>query len=438
MARPGTPNRSSGDPTPADLNLLSTEVSGPVHQGHVRHANAWSVLSAVRLAGVTSQARVGRETGLTAMTVHRIMTDLRGRNLIVSAGSSTRGKIGRPASLFCFNASIGSVAGVDVGNETTRFVLADLDGRPLAQTMLTTADIEADLPRHLAATITELMNTACVAPRTLVGIGVGVPAVVDAEGVVVRASQHHVWEGLRLGSQLREALHSEVVIRQDDHLAALAELRRGACTGSRTAVVLDVGKGIGVGIIVDGTVHAGAHAAAGRVAWLPVPIDSVGPGEASLLGLHLTGDGLVSAYRAGGGRMEVGGAVDIFAADRDGDPVASAAIDEFGARLGWLIAALVAVLDPELVVVGGGISRSFDRLRPVVERRLAEIVPILPRVVASSLVPHAVAFGAVDAARDLADGWLRERMGIDGVSRAAGADVPGSPAASIRPRRRGA
>ncbi len=238
------------------------------------------------------------------------------------------------------------------------------------------------------------------------------PAVVDGEGVIVRASQHHAWEGLRLGSQLREGLRSEVVIRQDDHLAALAELRRGACMGSRTAVVLDVGKGIGVGIIVDGVVHGGAHAAAGRVAWLPVPIDSVDPGEASLLGLRLTGDGLVGAYRASGGRMEVGGAVDIFTADRDGDPFASVAIDEFGARLGWLMAALVAVLDPEIVVVGGGISRSFDRLKPVVEGRLAEIVPIPPPVVASSLVPDAVTFGAIDAARDLADGWLRQQISI--------------------------
>ena len=412
MTFPGAPGRSSGDSVPADVDLLSAEAFGPVHQGHVRHANAWSVLSAVRLGGVTSRSRVGRDTGLTAMTVHRLMTDLRRRKLIVPAGRSTPGKIGRPASLFCFNASIGSVAGIDVGNETARFVLADLDGRPLAQTILATVDIEADLPRHLAATITELLNTAGVAPSTLVAIGVGVPAVVDGEGVIVRASQHHAWEGLRLGSQLREGLRSEVVIRQDDHLAALAELRRGACMGSRTAVVLDVGKGIGVGIIVDGVVHGGAHAAAGRVAWLPVPIDSVDPGEASLLGLRLTGDGLVGAYRASGGRMEVGGAVDIFTADRDGDPFASVAIDEFGARLGWLMAALVAVLDPEIVVVGGGISRSFDRLKPVVEGRLAEIVPIPPPVVASSLVPDAVTFGAIDAARDLADGWLRQQISI--------------------------
>ena len=63
------------------------------------------------------------------------------------------------------------------------------------------------------------------------------------------------------------------------------------------AVVLDVGKGIGVGIIADGVGHAGAHAAAGRVAWIPLPMNALSPDQASSLGSRLTGDGLVAAYR---------------------------------------------------------------------------------------------------------------------------------------------
>lgn len=412
MVNPKAVERKDDETASPDVELPATELTGPVHQGHVRHANAWSVLAAIRMAGVTSRSRISRETGLTSMTVHRLVTDLRRRRLVVPAGRSTRGSVGRPPSLFRFNSSIGCVAGIDVGNETARFVLANLDGRPLAQTVRPTAEVEADLAVQLAATIGELHETAGIARRALVGIGVGVPAVVDADGVVVRASQHHVWEGMPLGSHLREAFGSDVVVRQDDHLAALAELRRGSCVGIRTAVVLDVGKGIGVGIIVDGAVHSGAHAAAGRVAWVPIPVDATDPAEAMLLGRRLTGDGLVSSYRARGGAAEAGAAIDIFGADRHGDPVAAVVIDEFAARLGWLIGALVAVLDPEVVVVGGGISRSFDRLRPMVERRLVEIVPIPPPVVASTLVPDAVVLGAIDAALELADGWLRSRIGI--------------------------
>jgi predicted NBD/HSP70 family sugar kinase len=412
MAPPSARDREDDGSLPADIEQPAAELLAPVHQGHIRQANAWSVLSAVRSAGVTSRSRVTRETGLTGMTVHRLMTDLRHRKLVVSGGRPTRGSVGRPPSLFRFNASIGCVAGIDVGNETTRFVLADLDGRALAQAVRLTADLEADLAHILASAVTDLQLAAGVRRESLVGVGVGVPAVVDGAGTIVRASQHHAWEDLALGSYLRETLGSEVIVTQDDHLAALAELRRGACIGLRNAVVLDVGKGIGVGIIADGVVHAGAHAAAGRVAWIPLPMDALSPGEASSLGSRLTGDGLVAAYRDRGGRDAVTGAADVFATDLAGDQAAGLVIDEFAARLGWVIGALVAVIDPELVVIGGGVSRSFERLRPGVERRLAEIVPVPPPVVASNLVPDAVVLGAIDAARELADNWLKERIGV--------------------------
>jgi predicted NBD/HSP70 family sugar kinase len=411
MATTDARDREGGGPLTVDTEPLAAELLGPVHQGHIRQANAWTVLSAIRTAGVTSRSRVTRDTGLTAMTVHRMVTDLRRRKLISSAGRPTPGNVGRPPSLYRFNASIGCVAGIDVGNETTRFILTDLDGRPLAHTVHPTGDIETDLARALASTVTDLQRTAGVRQESLVGVGVGVPAVVDAAGTIVRASQHHLWEGLELGSYLRESLGSGVIVTQDDHLAALAELRRGACVGLQSAVVLDVGKGIGVGIISDGSVHAGAHAAAGRIARIPLPIDAADFDEGDTLGSHLTGDGVLAAYRRRGGRAAVGSANDVFVLDREGDADATAVIDEFASRLGWVIGALGVVLDPELVVIGGGISRSFERLRPAVERRLAQIVPVPPPVVASSLVPDAVVLGAIDAAHELADSWLRDRIG---------------------------
>lgn len=404
-------DNGGGGALTVDAEPSAAELLGPVHQGHIRQANAWTVLSAIRANGVTSRSQVTRDTGLTAMTVHRLVTDLRKRKLISAAGRPTPGSVGRPPSLYRFNASIGCTAGIDVGNETTRFILTDLDGRPLAHTVHATGEIETDLARVLASTVTELQQAAGVRRESLVGVGVGVPAVVDAAGTIVRASQHHLWEGLALGSYLRESLGSGVIVTQDDHLAALAELRRGGCVGLQSAVVLDVGKGIGVGIISDGSVHAGAHAAAGRIARLPLPIDAASFEEADTLGSHLTGDGVLAAYRRRGGHAVVHGAGDVFALDGEGDEDATAVVDEFASRLGWVIGALALVLDPELVVIGGGISRSFARLRPGVERRLAQIVPVPPPVVASSLVPDAVVLGAIDAAHELADTWLRERIG---------------------------
>jgi len=386
-------------------------VPSPMNHGHIRRANAWSVLQAVRATGTTSRTQITERTGLTAMSVHRLIAELRRRRLVVSAGTSNAGAVGRPSSLFRFNASIGHVVGVDVGNETTRAVLADLDHGRLARIEVRTEDVERDLADELAGIVRALQRDAKVKADALVGLAVGVPAVTDPDGTILRASQHHVWEGLALGRTLHQALGTEVVVRQDDHLAALAELRGGACIGARTAAVVDIGKGIGVGIITGGAVHRGSHGAAGRVAWIPVrPGGSIDDSMVPL-GTVMVADGIIADYRAAGGRGAMDGALGVFQADAAGDAAATVAIDRFASRLGWLLGTIIAVLDPEVVVIGGGVSRSFGRLAGPMTQRLNEIVVVPPPVVPSTFGPEAVVAGALDAAMGLADAWLQERIG---------------------------
>ena len=129
------------------------------------------------------------------------------------------------------------------------------------------------------------------------------------------------------------------------------------------------------------------------------------------LGSIVTADGLIRDYRRLGGSSRSDGAIDVFRADAAGEEAAVRAIDLFAGRLGWLIAALVAMLDPELVVVGGGISRSFERLSPGIAAQLGQNVVNPPPVVGSALGPEAVVTGAIDAALQIADAWLQERIG---------------------------
>jgi predicted NBD/HSP70 family sugar kinase len=378
--------------------------------GHIRRSNAWAVLQAVRATGTTSRTRITEQTGLTAMSVHRLVGELRRRRLLVPAGTSPAGAVGRPSSLFRFNASIGYVIGFDVGNETTRAALADLDRNRLANLEITTADIEGDLPGSIREAIATLQKDARVRPDGLVGLAIGVAAITSLDGTIVRASQHRAWDGLALGALLRETGGPEVVVRQDDHLAALAELHGGACTGTRTAVVLDVGKGLGLGVITNAAVHAGTHGAAGRVALIPVR--SEGPGDSPMvpLGTVANADGIIADYRRFGGSAATDGARSVFVADAAGDPAAARAIDLFAWRLGWLIGTTIAILDPEIVVVGGGISRSFERLQKPITKRVAEIVSTQTAIVPSKMGPEAVVAGAIDAAMGLADMWLQGRI----------------------------
>jgi predicted NBD/HSP70 family sugar kinase len=385
---------------------------GPSMPASVRLRNSWLVLDAIRSADTLSRVRLADVTGLTTTTIHRITADLHRRRLIVQVGTPDNGSVGRPPSLFRFNASIGHVIAVDVGNETTRAAIADLCGAVLASRSQPTAAIEGDLLHAIEETIAELQREAGVRLATLVGIGVGVAAVAEAEGRITRASVHHLWEGLELGSQLRRLYACDTLVAQDDHLAALAELEVGAAVGLRDALVLNVGKGIGVGIIADGVVYRGSRSAAGRVGWIPIedgvtspPLDMVP------LAKILTADGLIAEYRRLGGSAPADGALDVFDADRRGDTAAAGAVDTFADRLGWLIASAVALLDPQRVVLGGGISGSFDRLSERINARLREIVAVPPPVVGSTLGPDAVVSGAIQAALGVADEWLAARLG---------------------------
>ena len=205
------------------------------------------MLQAVRRAGIASRTEITAETGLTAMSVYRLIHELRRHRLVLPAGMTPAGAVGRPSSLFRFNSAIGHVVGIDVGNETTRGEIVELDRTLRARREIPTAEIEEDFAACLLAIVADLQSIAGVTPDLLVGVAVGVPAVADPAGRIIRASQHHSWESLDLGGDLRRALGTDVIVRQDDHLAALAELRGGACVGARNAAVLNVGKGIGRG-----------------------------------------------------------------------------------------------------------------------------------------------------------------------------------------------
>jgi hypothetical protein len=199
----------------------------------VRLRNLWVVLQNVRANGPTSRVRIAQETGLTTTTVHRLTADLRRRGLVMPVDGSDRNGVGRPPMLVRFDGRTGHVVGIDVGNETTRASIADLDGAVLARTSRTTASVEGDLPAALSEMVSELQRGGALRPERLVAVGVGVAAVIETEGTIVRASMHHLWEGLQLGLQLRRDLGCEVVVSQDDHLATLAELEVGAQVHAR-------------------------------------------------------------------------------------------------------------------------------------------------------------------------------------------------------------
>lgn len=239
------------------------------------------------------------------------------------------------------------------------------------------------------------------------GIGLGCPGVIDpASGALVGRTPHlpH-WDSLPLRALLAGRLGAALVLENDANLAALAEHRAGAARGARVSLTITVGTGIGCGVIIEGRVLRGAHGGAGELGHLPM--DGRFPCRCGVPGCvepECSGSGLVARAREAG--LVAPDAAAVFAAATAGDPRAALLIDRMTDRLGALIATAVQLLDPEVVVIGGGVSNAGEALlaplRAAVSRYALESLRDGVRIVGAALGERAGVAGAGLAAWEAA------------------------------------
>ena len=263
----------------------------------------------------------------------------------------------------------------------------------------------ADAPLEVIAQAVAELRRAAAGP--LAGIGLGCPGVIDpARGALVGRTPHlpH-WDALPLRALLTERLGENLVVENDANLAALAEHRVGAARGARVSLTITVGTGIGCGVIIEGRVLRGAQGGAGELGHLPM--DGRFPCRCGVPGCvepECSGSGLVA--RAAEVGLEAPDAAAVFAAAGAGDPRARRLIERMTDRLGALIAVAVQLLDPEVVVIGGGVSNAGEALlaplRAAVARYALGSLRDRVRIVGAALGERAGVVGAGLAAWEVA------------------------------------
>ncbi|HEX8856145.1 MAG TPA: ROK family protein, partial [Thermoleophilaceae bacterium] len=249
---------------------------------------------------------------------------------------------------------------------------------------------------------------------------VGGPGVFDPDSDRLRhAPNLPGWSRPGLMSSLREALPPSVALDNDANLAAVGERSYGRGREADTFVYVFVGTGIGMGIVIDGQLYRGAHGAAGEVGYLPVSgdedADPKSDTRARLRGIleeAASADAVVRTAK----RLGMTGAVSakhVFADARKGDPLAVAAVEVEAERLALVVGTVAAILDPELVLLGGGVGGNLDLLRPPLERKLAELTPLGTRIEEGKLGQDAIVLGAIASALDTArDRVFEQRAGM--------------------------
>ena len=309
------------------------------------------------------------------------------------------------------NVDQGVVVGVDIGGTKVLAGVVDASGG-VSSTARRTTPGRRVLARHVEDALVEaVLESADGHP--LDGVGVAAAGFVDSRGERVMFAPHLPWQGEPLRDLLQDRLGCRVRLDNDANCAARAEARYGAAKGAGSALMVTMGTGIGGAVLLDGRVVRGANGMAGEVGHMQVVPDGR-PCECGRSGCweqYSSGNALVRNARrmmveqpslleemSEGDPDRVTGPM-VTAAAAQGDLVARRAFASVGDWLGVGTANLVAALDPEVVVIGGGVSAAGDRLlepaRAALQRTLVGAAHrTLPDLVAARLGPRAGMIGA--------------------------------------------
>ena len=370
-------------------------MSAPATPSLLRRLNAGRLLDALRAAdGPLRVTELMARTGLSRPTVDAVADELVRLGWAAEAASEPAGR-GRPARSLAFAAGAGHVAGVDIGEIKVRVAVADLRGDVVAERVAMFDGTER-LPviRRVARAA---LKDAGVARDGLLGACVGCTGAMDrASGRVLFSSVFD--EGFDLARALRGTLGPAIVVENDCNLAVMAERWQGAAAGLDDVVCVLAGERIGAGILVGGALLRGHAGAAGELAFLGAYEAEHGAEGIGQLVRKLSGEPAEA----------------VFARAADGDAAALTIVARAERWAGVGIVTTAQIVNPELVVIGGGVARAGEVLLAPLRRRLEAMVRMPPRLAASPLAERGPLLGAVRLALD----ELEPRL-LDGLDEAA-------------------
>ncbi|MFE6051273.1 ROK family protein [Kitasatospora sp. NPDC056446] len=394
----------------------------PWNRQRLRSNNEWLLLELLRTGGGSSRAQLARDTGLSKPTVSAALAALEQAGLVREAGRLAPER-GRTAVLYEVDPTAGYVLGVDIGRARLRVAVADLAGTVVARRDVANRGRSANaVADAVIAAAREAIAEAELAGDDIVHAVIGTPGVWDEERRGVRyASSLPGWGRPGLFDRIGEGLGTAVSVANDANLAALGEYTLGAGRGSRMFAYLLVGTGLGLGVVKDGELLLGAHGALGEIGLVPLParageptgtIEEVAAADAVVrsardLGLDGDGGGSQAAEKPSAAKQLT--AKQVFERARAGEAAAVRAVEREAEQLAYAVAVLSAVLDPDLVVLGGGIGSSADLLLAPLEQALHRLAPMRPTLAPSLLGEEAVLLGAVSTALETARPEVFER-----------------------------
>jgi predicted NBD/HSP70 family sugar kinase len=374
----------------------------------MRALNEQMLLEQIRRFDRVSRSDLTAVSGLSKPTVAAALATLQHEGLIQVAGQII-GRRGRAPSLYQLRPEAGFILGLDVGREYVRGAIADLSGtvRARGQRRVHPAS-SAGRVSELVALADELAGNVKIKRSMVTQTVIGSPGIYDRRrDALFMARGLPGWQRPQVLAELRRAFGQDMVVENDINLAALAERDVGTAQGVQNFGFVSVGTGIGLGLIIDGKLHRGSHGGAGEIGFMTLASDlSVDPKDARQRGWLESAASAAGVVRAAK-RARMSGVVTarrIFAEAEHGDVLCARIVADEAKLIAQALASITAVVDLDLVVLGGGIGQG-DYFVDLVRRALRPMVRLPIEVRASALGEEAIVQGSLAVGSEFA--WQR-------------------------------
>jgi predicted NBD/HSP70 family sugar kinase len=365
-------------------------VGAPARPLLLRQMNARTVLEMIRERAPISRAEIARLAGISKPTVSLALRALEDAGLVREAPAPDADGPTYGATFYEPDPDAAAVLAIDIGGRYLRSALADVSGSVRAREDAVTAELAAEgILSTIPEVVQRLLAATGVPADRIAGAVVGVPGVVSpGTGEVSLAENVPGLEGEQVAARLQEALAVPVKVFNDVNLAAIGERDEGAGRDVASFVFVSVGTGLGAGVVVGGELLAGSHGAAGELDLMRPAASGDDPSAPAIREYAAETAGRARARRPTD-------TVEIFALARDGDAWALDVVAEVARRVCAHVVPIAAIVDPELVVLGGGIGGNGDLLLPPLREMLERELPFPPTVLTSQLRDDAVLTGAL-------------------------------------------
>ncbi|WP_433187043.1 ROK family protein [Actinoallomurus sp. CA-150999] len=352
----------------------------------------------------STRQELSRTTGLSPASVSNVVRELIDEDIVHEAGAVDSDG-GRPRVLLRINQDHGYVIGVDVGETRVRVELFDL-----AMTERATADYPLDPREHGVTTIVDrileglsaVLADAGVGPSAILGVGIGVPGVVEQGDEVIVHGQTYGWDAVPLGRLLRAGTDLPLHIDNGAKTMGRAEMWFGAGRGAQHAVVCLIGSGVGASVIAHGRPHRGSTSSAGE--WGHTTIVVGGRecrcGAQGCLEAYVGAEAILDRYAgAPPGQDEESALAALLDAAANGAGEAESVLEETALYLGVGLSDLINLFNPERIILGGWAGlllgeRLLPRIRDAARRHSLRHAFSETSIELGRLGPEAVALGA--------------------------------------------